>query len=113
MGEMITIPLDEYRAMKAAVIDLADLHSYDRAMAAIARGEEELVPAEVAQRLFDGEAPLRVWREYRGLTQQALANASGVNRVQIANIEAGDRVGSVATLGKLADALGILIDDLA
>jgi transcriptional regulator with XRE-family HTH domain len=55
---------------------------------------------------------LRVWRDVRGLTQMALAEASGVNRVQIADIEAGRKTGSVATIGKLAEALGIGIDDL-
>jgi mRNA interferase RelE/StbE len=49
---------------------------------------------------------------FRGLTQQALSDASGVNRVQIANIEAGTASGSVATLAKLATALGVAIDDL-
>ena len=56
---------------------------------------------------------MRVWPELRGLTQAALATASGVNRVQIANIESGAKTGSVATLRKLADALGVGLDDLA
>ncbi len=55
---------------------------------------------------------MRVWRGYRGLTQSALAASSGVNRVQIANIEAGARTGSVETLKRLAGALGLAVDDL-
>ena len=82
-------------------------------MAAIARSDEELVPEAFAKRLIAGENPLRVWREIRGVTQAALAIASGVNRVQIANIESGAKTGSVATLRKLADALGVRLDDLA
>ena len=82
-------------------------------MAAIARGDEELVPEAFAKRLIAGESPVRVWRELRGLTQAALATWSGVNRVQIANIESGAKSGSVATLRKLADALGVGLDDLA
>ena len=58
-------------------------------MAAIARGDEELVPAAFAKRLIAGESRVRVWRELRGLTQTELAAESGVNRVQIANIESG------------------------
>ncbi len=42
----------------------------------------------------------------------ALAKASGVNRVQIADIEAGRGKGSVETLRKLAEALRVTIDDL-
>lgn len=80
--------------------------------AKIAGGEEELIPAVVVDRLLAGEAPLRVWREFRRLTQVALAEASGVNRVQIVEIEAGRGTGSVRTLCKLAAALAIDVDDL-
>jgi transcriptional regulator with XRE-family HTH domain len=62
--------------------------------------------------MIDGETPLRVFRQLRDFTQAGLAEASGVNRVQIADIQAGRSNGSVETLRKLADALGIKIDDL-
>ena len=112
MGEMITIPVEEYAALQAARDDLADLQVYGHAKAGLARGEDEVVPAEVARRLIEENSPLRVWREYRALTQQALADAAGVNRVQIAEIEAGRKSGSVKTVRKLARALGVSIDDL-
>ncbi|MGK2227696.1 MAG: hypothetical protein ACI9GK_001520 [Devosia sp.] len=35
-----------------------------------------------------------------------------MNRVQIADIAAGRKTGSVATRGKLAEALGVSMDDL-
>ena len=70
------------------------------------------VTAIVADRLIDGASPLRVWREYRGLSQSKLARVSGVNRVQIVEIEAGRNAGSVRTLRKLADALGVALDDI-
>lgn len=112
MGEMVTIPLDEYRALKLAAEDLEDLRAFDRVSAAIDRGEEELVPGEIVTRMLAGEHPLRVWREYRGMTQVSLAKASGVNRVQISDIEAGKKRGSIVTLKKLTDALDIAIDDV-
>jgi len=112
MGEMITIPLEDYQRLCAAEGELADLRSYDRAVAALDVGEDELVPAGFAKRLIAGETPLRVWRELRRLSQAALARTSGVGRVQIVNIEQGLRGGSVATMKKLADALGVAIDDL-
>lgn len=112
MGEMITIPLEEYRRMQAAIEDLADLQAHDRAMADLAAGREERVPAEFVRRMIAGESPLRIWRSLRGLTQSALARQSGVNRVQIADIEAGRKNGSLETVRKLADALGVTVDDL-
>lgn len=53
-----------------------------------------------------------MWREFRGLTQMVLFEKSGVNRVQIADIEAGRKSGSVETIRKLADALEVAMDDL-
>jgi len=113
MNEMVTIPRDEYDRLRAAAEDLADLQSYDRAMAGLAAGEDELIPEAYANRLLNGESPLRVYRDLRDLTQVALAEKAGVNRVTIAEIETGRKQGSVATLRALAQALGIALDDLA
>lgn len=112
MGEMVSIPIEEYQALREAADDLTDLHAYDRAMAALKSGDDEMVPADVAKRLIAGESPLRVWREHRSLTQAALAVSANVNRVQIADIEAGRSTGSVQTLRKLADGLHVTIDEL-
>lgn len=98
--------------LREAAEELANLRAYDGAKAALAAGEEELVPADYVKRLIAGESPLRVWRELRGLSQVRLGKASGVNRVQIADIEAGRSKGSVETVRKLADALGVRVDDL-
>jgi len=46
------------------------------------------------------------------MTQSSLATASGVNRVQIADIEAGGSKGLIDTMRKLADALRVTIDNL-
>ncbi len=116
MGEMITIPLEDYHGLwqrlRAAEGELADLRAYDRAVAALDAGEDELIPADFAKRLIAGEAPLRVWRELRGITQTELAQTTGVGRVQIVNMEKGVRGGSIATMKKLAEALRVTIDDL-
>ena len=88
--------------------DIADLIACDRAMAK----EEESIPSEFVKRMIDGESPVRVYREMRGLTQARLSERSGVNRVQIADIEAGRKAGSVDTVKKLAAALSVTVDDL-
>jgi mRNA interferase RelE/StbE len=113
MNEMVTIPREEYDRLQAAAEDLADLQSFDRAKAALAAGEEELVPAQFVNRLLNGERALRVYRDWRGLTQAALAAKAGVNRVTVAEIETGRKQGSVTTLRALANALDVALDDLA
>lgn len=113
MNEMVTIPREEYDRLQAAAEDLADLQSYDRTKAALAAGEEELVPSDFVNCLLNGENALRVYRDLRGLTQAALAEKSGVNRVTVAEIETGRKQGSVTTLRALASALDVTLDDLA
>lgn len=46
------------------------------------------------------------------MTQEQLAEASGVHRVTIARIETGEVSPKAETLKRLADALGVLVDDL-
>ena len=112
MTEMVTITRADFDKLVEDSEMLADIAAYDRAMARLASGADELIPAAFADRIIDGESPLRVYREYRGLTQVALSAASGVNRVQIAEIEGRKKTGSVATLKKLATALRLDLDDL-
>ena len=112
MNETVTIPKVEYERLRALEEDFADIRAALAVEARIGSGEEELIPADVVDRLIDGEPPVRVWRELRNLTQADLSRASGVNRVQIVEIEAGRSTGSVHTLRKLADALGVTVDDI-
>ena len=112
MNDTVTISRVEYERLCALEEEFADIQAALSVEARIASGEEELIPAQVVDRLIDRESPLRVWREYRALSQSALARTSGVNRVQIVDIEAGRNSGSVHTLRKLADALRVAVDDL-
>ena len=112
MTDTITIPKAEYDRLVEASEAISDLETIERFKAKLARGEEELIPAEYVDRILDGESPLKVWREYRGLTQQKLASLSGVNRVQIGDIETRGKAGSVETFKKLAAVLNVTVDDL-
>lgn len=112
MSKMVTISKDEYARLKAIEEEASDLSSAAEVLGRIRAGSEELVPSAVVDRLLKGETPLAVWREHRNLSQAELARQSGVNRVQIIDIEVGRKTGSVATLKKLATALEIDLDDL-
>jgi DNA-binding XRE family transcriptional regulator len=92
---------------------LADIKACDAAKARIERGEDELIPLEITKRRLAGESTVKIWREHRGLTQEALAKASRVSRPMIAAIEARHKTGGIATLKKLAEALGVDMDHLA
>lgn len=113
MTEMITIPKAQYDRLVEIADDISDSAAFDRAVAALATGDDELIPSEFAKRLMAGESPLKVYRELRKMTQVELSDASGVNRVQIAQIEGpGPKTGSAATLKRLAAVLDVSLDDL-
>lgn len=108
MNEMITIPKAEFDRLVEAAEDLEDIKAIEDYKA----NPQEGLPHKYMVRLVEDEAPLLVFREWRGLNQSELARKSGVHRVSIADIEAGRKTGSVHTLKKLAEALNITIDDL-
>ena len=72
----------------------------------------ERVPAALLRRLAAGESPARVWREHRGMTQRALAEAAGISRPMMNEIESGKKDGSLRTLLAIARALRVDLDDL-
>jgi DNA-binding XRE family transcriptional regulator len=109
--ETVTIPRAEYEALLSNNEDFLDMVEAAAILARVDAGEETF-PAALVDRLINGEHPLTVFREHRGMSKVVLAQTSGVNRVQITDIEAGRAAGSVATLSKLADALGVDVDDL-
>ena len=112
MNELVTIPKVEYLRLRAIEEDMSDLRSAAEVLDRIRAGAEELISSEVVARLLSDEPPLAVWRDHRKLSQSDLARQSGVNRIQIIDIEAGRKTGSVATLRKLAAALKVDIEDL-
>ena len=111
--EFAVLPMDDLKKLMDDAEMLADVIAYDAAKARIEGGEDELIPLAIAERRLAGESTVKIWREYRGLTQEDLAKASSVSRAMIAAIEARRKTGGVATLKKLARALTVDLDHLA
>ena len=89
------LPMGELKKLMDDAEMLADVKAYDAAKARIERGEDELITIEITKRRLAGENTVKIWREHRGPTQEALAKASHVS------------------LKKLAGALGVDLDHLA
>ncbi len=106
------VPIELWRELLEKAEALDDIRAHDDAADALARGGEELLPAEIAERLAQGGNPVKVWREYRGLTQRELADKAGLAQAYIAQIETGRRKGTVDVYKRLAEALRVDIDDL-
>ncbi len=87
---------------------LADLAACDAARAEAGEG----MPLAVFYRIVSGENPVKVIREWRGLTQAELARRADLHRVQLHDIETGKSRGSVDTLKAIAVALDVGMDDV-
>ena len=106
------LPYDEYTALIERVERFEDLSDCQDFEERLARGEEELIPGDVVERLVEGENPVRVWREHRGLTQEELGARTGLSGPYLSQIESGKREGTVKVFAALAKALDVDIDDL-
>ncbi len=104
------LPASLWERVRGAVEDAedaADLELFDRT------DDGTRIPLEVVKAEIDGNHPIRAWREYKGLTLQSLADSAKVSKAYLSQIECGKRVGTTATLKKLALALGVPLNVLA
>ncbi len=109
--EYAIIPYEDYVRLLEEAEMLGDIRDYDAAVEAIGCGEE-LIPSEVVYALLDGANPIRVWREYRGSSQGALAAAVGISPSYLSQLESGKRTGTAEVLSAIARALNVDLDDL-
>lgn len=72
--------------------------------------DDERFPADFVNKLLDSNNRIGVWREYRGLTMSALAEAAGFSQSYLSDIENGKKDGSVKVLKRIAQALNTDVD---
>lgn len=111
-AETVTLHRADYEALLEALEDAQDLAESREALARLQRGEEEAFPIELVEQIIDGMQPVRAFRQYRGLTQQALAQSAGVSASYLCEIEAGRKTGSLNAITRIAGALRLPIDSL-
>ena len=95
-----------------AIDDLQDIADAKEIEARIQRGEGEYFPAEVVNAILDGANPVKVYREYRNMTQAELAQKAGLSADMIKKIESGKSDGSLKSLKAIAAALNVDIEDI-
>ena len=112
--ELAVLPRAEFEQLRK----LADEGCEDRgtarlaqaALDAVERGDEIILPAETADRLAAGYNPIRVVREWRGLSQAGLSAAAGIGQGYLSDLEKGRRRGPAELMKKLARALNVPLD---
>ena len=115
--DTVTLRRADFEMMLEAIEDADDVAALRAAEARekeigkkVARADH--LPVELVMRLMAGEHPVRIWREQRGLSPKALADRAGMARSYLVEIEGRRKPGSVAAYRRLADALGVSVDDL-
>jgi ribosome-binding protein aMBF1 (putative translation factor) len=112
-ADSVTLSRRDFEALTDLVADAADLADVEAVTAKIAAGETRTFPFAVAERLLDGDHPVRVFREYRGLGLRQLASTAGVSPSYLSEIESGEKPGSFECMRRLAAALDVSMDMLA
>lgn len=106
--KLVVLPAADYEAL----CDALDAARHAQSMAALARGDEELLTTAEARALMQAPTPLAFWRRKRDMTQAALGKAAGVTQSYIAALEAGARKGDPPLFKRLAGALRVRMEDL-
>jgi DNA-binding XRE family transcriptional regulator len=112
---LVVIPLTEYeRLMEHAGEDAEEALEEEfirrivaESDAAIARGDDVLLPEAVWEEIESGANSIRVLRKHRGLTQADLAERAGITQAFLSEIESGRKAGTTETLKSLAKALAV------
>ena len=107
--EFAVLPYAEYERLLAIAedkMDAADVLAYRKA-------REESFPESLVDALVNGDHPIKVYRNYRQLTQQELADRIGKSKPYIAKLEAGERTGTIDVLARIAEVLEVDLDQLA
>ena len=85
--DMIVLGKSDYEALLERAELSEDIAAVDAYRRKVAAGEEEAIPEEFADRLIDGENPIRVYRELRGLSAKELADRTGISAAFLSEIE--------------------------
>ena len=112
-GEVAILPRKDYQALVARAAeadeDTGTARLLARARKEIAAGAP-LLPKEIVDRLAKGENPVRVLREWHGITQMHLSFKTSISQGHISDIEGGRRIGTPATLRAIATVLQVPLD---
>ena len=111
--DTVTLRRADYQVLLEALEDAADVAALREAEAAVGRGESELLPIELVERLLAGDSPVRLWRTHPGLTAHELAKIAGLAPSYLSGIETGKKPGSFDAMARLARVLRVAMEDLA
>jgi DNA-binding XRE family transcriptional regulator len=109
--EMVILSRAEYDALVDAAAeaeeDAADAAIYAQRKAALASGDDAVLPPEVSAAVHRGDSRLKAIRKWRGLGQVELAEAISISQGHLSDIENGRRDLTTVLAGRLAAHLNV------
>jgi len=104
----VVLPYDEYTAILNKLEEIEDITAIELSM----KDASERFPLELVESIAAGGNPIKLFREYRNVSQAKLAKLTGLSRQFICQLESGQRTGSMSSLKKIAAVLGLGMNDL-
>lgn len=105
--KFVLVPIEQFNRVLEDLETLEDIRDFE----IVKNLDEEAFPSDVVDRLvLNNENPIKVFREYRGLTQEQLAEKTGIQPTDLATMETGQKSGSVKSLKLIAEALNLDVD---
>jgi DNA-binding XRE family transcriptional regulator len=102
---LVTMTADEYQ-------DLIDARDAEAALRAVSAGTLQTLTGADVDAYLAAATPLAFWRKHRGFTQTEIAALAGVSQPYLAQLESGQREGSVSVYRRLARHLRVSVDEL-
>jgi hypothetical protein len=116
--ELVVLPRRDYEALVKRAKKVSNegekiARIVKKSDEALAAGDEVELPSKVAEAIARGENPLRIIREWRGMTQMYLGEMkTNVGQSTISALESGSRRGTTAVWKQLARVLEVPMDIL-
>jgi len=104
-GERLAIlPAEDYEDMRDALV-------HAQAIADVEAGRDEPITLDEMHALLDAPSPLTFWREKRGLTRAALAEAAHLRESDIEDLESG-KASTKKVMTRIATVLKVAVEEL-
>ena len=110
--ELVILSRRDYDAMLARAGDKAAENAMTARILATTEGDTA-IPESVWAQIEAAPSPIKPLRQWRGITQEQLAEEAGISQGYLSALETGRRTGDLETLRAIATALQVGLDAVA
>lgn len=103
------LPYEEYESILEKLEDIADIEIIHASKA----DKHERFPLSLVENIASGKNRIKAYREYRGLSQHALAEKVKISKQYVSQLENNERKGTLTILRKIAKILAVDLEDIA